>query len=139
MVPALAFLLFFLLLAGIAAGLTVWRVGGRGAGDGPARIGSALRSRNRAVMLFFVVVLVVMAVLEALVTDVSIAMEDLQYRIGDMANADPALIYETANGSVSWGLYLAVLLGALGGLAVGTYLATRRYPVLRGLGIRDVI
>jgi hypothetical protein len=139
MVPVLSFLLFFLVLAGIAYTLTTLRMGGRGAADGPARVGAALRARNRAVMLFFAVVLVVLAVLEALVTDVSVAMEDLQYSVGDLVNADPALIYETGNGSVSWGLYLAVLLGALGGLAVGTYVATRRYPVLRGLGVRDVI
>ncbi len=139
MIPALSFLLFFLLLFGIGYGLTVRRMSGRGQADGPARIGAALRSRNRAVVLFFLVVLVILAVLEALVTDVSEAIEDLQYSVGDLVASDPVWIYETGNGTVSWGLYLAILIGAFAGVALGTYLATRRYPVLRGLGPGDVI
>ncbi len=139
MIPALSFLLFFAVLFGLGYALTAVRMGGRGQADGPARIGAALRSRNRAVALFFVVVLLVMAVLEALVTDVSEAVEDLQYRVGDLVTADPVWIYETGNGTVSWGLYLAILVGAVAGVALGTYVATRRYPVLRGLTLGSVI
>lgn len=139
MIPGLSFLFFFVVLFGLGYALTVMRVGGTGKADGPARIGAALRSRNRAVVLFFVVVLLILAVLEALVTDVSEAVEDLQYRVGDLVSTDPMWIYETGNGTVSWGLYLAVLFGAFLGVALGTYVATRRYPVLRGLSFGDVI
>ena len=139
MVPLLTFLLLFLLLFGVAFALTATAMGGRLAGAGPARVGAALRGRNRAVLLFFLVVLVVTAVLEALLPDVSLAMENLQYAVGDLVASEPALIYVTGSGSVSWGLFLAVLLGALGGLAAGTVTAARRYPVLRGLGVGDVI
>ena len=139
MIPALSFLFFFVVLFGLGYALTAMRMGGRGQADGPARIGAALRARNRAVVLFFVVVLLILAVLEALVTDVSEAVEDLQYSVGDLVSSDPVWIYQTGNGTVSWGLYLAVLVGAFAGVALGTYVATRRYPVLRGLTLRDMI
>ena len=139
MVPLLTFLLFFLFLLGVAFALTVVAMGGRLAGAGPARVGAVLRGRNRAILLFFGVVLVITAVLEALIPDVSLAMENLQYAVGDLVASEPALIYVTASGSVSWGLYLAVLLGVFGGLAAGTIAAARRYPVLRGLGLSNVI
>lgn len=139
MVPFLYFLLFFLLLFGAAYGLTVWRMNGGLSGAGPARVGAALKSRNRAILLFFVVVLVITAVMEALIPDVSLALENLQYAVGDLVESEPALVYDTDNGSVSWGLYLGILLGALGGLVAGTMTAARRYPVLRGLGPRDVV
>ena len=139
MIPALSFLFFFAVLFGLGYALTAMRMGGTGNADGPARVGAALRSRNRAVVLFFVVVLLILAVLEALITDVSEAIEDLQYRVGDMVSTDPMWIYETGNGTVSWGLYLAILVGALAGVVLGTFVATRRYPVLRGLTLRDMI
>lgn len=139
MVPSLYFLLFFLVLAGVAYGLTVRGMGGPLLAAGPSRVGGAIRTRNRSVLLFTVVVLVVTAVLEALLPAVSEGVLGLQYAFGDLVDADPALVYETANGTVSWGLYLAVLLGVLGGLAAGTMAAVRRYPILRGLGVRDVM
>ena len=139
MVPFLFFLLFFAVLAGVTYGLTVARMGRAWAAAGPARVGAAVRGRNRAILVFTAVVLVVIAVLEALVADVSAAVENLQYRVGDAVAADPALIIETGNGSVSWGLYLGIVLGVLLGVMVGTFAATRRYPVLRALTVRDVI
>ena len=139
MVPFLYFLLFFLLLFGVAYGLTVWRMGHGLSAAGPARVGAALKSRNRAILLFFVVVLVIIAVMEALIPDVSLALENLQYAVGDLVESEPALVYQTANGSVSWGLHLGILFGVLGGLALGTLAAIRRYPVLRGLGVRDIV
>ncbi len=139
MVPFLYFLLFFLLLLGVAFALTVVRMGGGLSGAGPARVGASLRGRNRAILLFFLVVVVVAAVLEALVPDVSLALENLQYAVGDLVESEPSLVYQTANGSVSWGLYLGILLGAFGGLAAGTIAAARRYPILRGLGVGDVV
>ena len=139
MVPFLYFLLFFGLLFAAAYGITVWRMGRGLTGAGPARVGAALTSRNRAVLLFFAVVLVITAVMEALIPDVSLALENLQYAVGDVVASEPVLVYDTANGSVSWGLYLGILLGALGGLVAGTMAAARRYPVLRGLGARDIV
>ena len=139
MVPFLYFLLFFLVLLGVAYGLTVRGMSGSLRAAGPARAAAAFRTRNRAILLFTVVVLVVTAVLEALIPDVSGAIEGLQYAVGDLVETDPALVYETANGTVSWGLYLAILLGTLGGLAAGTTVAARRYPVLRGLTLGNVL
>ncbi len=139
MVPFLYFLLFFLLFAILAYVLTVVKMGGAFAAAGPARVGASLRGRNRVIVGFFLVVVVIVAVLEALIPDVSAAVEDLQYRVGDLVTSSPVMIYETGNGTVSWGLYLAVLIGVFGGLAVGTAAAARRYPVLRGLGLRDLV
>lgn len=139
MVPFLYFLLFFLLFAILAYVLTVVKMGGAFEAAGPARVGGSLRGRNRVITGAFLVVLVILAVLEALIPDVSAAMVDLQYRVGDLVTSSPVMIYETGNGTISWGLYLGVLLGVFGGLAVGTAAAVRRYPVLRGLGLRDII
>ncbi len=139
MVPFLAFLLFFLLFAILAYTLTVLKMKGAFVAAGPARVGASLRGRNRVITGAFLVVLVVVAVLEALIPDVSAAVEDLQYRVGDLVTSSPVMIYETGNGTISWGLYLAVLVGVFAGLAVGTVAAVRRYPVLRGLGLGDLV
>jgi hypothetical protein len=132
-IPVLYFLLFLLLTAALAYGLTVRGMNGAWAREGPAAVAAKLRFRNRALVVGTLGVLVLAGVLEALLPDVSDAVLSLQYALGDALGADPALVWQTQNGTVSYGLYLGILLGVLLGALGGTAAAARRYPVLRGL------
>ena len=151
MIPFLYFLFFFVLLAVVAYALTVRAMGGPKAGAGPARVAASLRTRNRGILLFFLVLIVILPFLEAAIPAVGDAVEALQYAVGDVIEVEPVLVYRPStgtstwvniswlSGSISWGFYLAILLGVLAGLVAGTVAAVRRYPILRGLGVRDVI
>lgn len=139
MIPLLYFLLFAIVVGLIAFGLTLRGMSGPWENAGAATVGRRLRSRNRLFAFAVLAVVVVLAVLEGLIPDVSDAVQDLQYFVGDAVGAEPALVYTTGNGTVSWGLYLAVLAGTLGGLLGGTLGAIRRYPVLNGLTLRSLL
>ena len=65
MIPFLYFLFFFVLLAVVAYALTVRAMGGPKAGAGPARVAASLRTRNRGILLFFLVLIVILPFLEA--------------------------------------------------------------------------
>ena len=133
MIPVV-FLLFALVVCGaLAFVLTDRGLKGPWRKDGPGPIAGRLRGRNRAVLGVVAVVLVVAAVLEALVYAMHEAMLDLQYLVGDAMATDPVMVWETARGGVSWGLYLGILLGAFLGLLAGTVVAARRYPILGGV------
>jgi hypothetical protein len=133
MIPFL-FLLFALLVCGaLAFVLTDRGLKGPWRKDGPGPVAGRLRGRNRAVGGVVAAVLIVAAVLEALVYAMHEEMLDLQYLVGDALAADPVMVWETANGGVSWGLYLGILLGVFLGLLAGTVAAARRYPIMGGV------
>ena len=133
MIPILFFLLFALLWAGVAYGLTARAMNGPWQRDEPAVIGRRLRARNRTVLMVTLIVVVVLAAMETLVPGVSQAVQDVQFGVGDATGSDLSMYGQTTNGSLSWGFYLAVLLGTAAGLVGGTAAAISKYPVLRGL------
>ncbi len=151
MVPFLYFLFFFVILALIAFVLTVRVMGRSQAASGPARVARSLRNRNRGILLFFVVLMILMPILESAIPAVSDAIETLQYAVGDVIEVEPVMVYRPStgtttwvnihwlSGTISWGFYLSILVGVLAGLIAGTMAAVRRYPVLRGIGVSDVI
>lgn len=135
MIPVLYFLLFFVLAAALTYGLTVRGMNGAWSREGPATVAAKLRRRNRLLIGAAVVIVLISAAIESLLVDYSDAVLGIQYAVGDAIRAYPALVYETAGGTVSVGLYVAIVLGlALGALA-GTAASARAYPVLRGLGV----
>ncbi len=139
MIPFLFFLLFLLVWLAVAFALTTVGMNGAWSREEPAAVRRRLQLRNRLILLVVLLVLVLTAVMESLIPDVSTMIQDLQYSVGDATGADPVLVYETANGTLSWGLYLAVLAGTFGGLLLGTFAAIRRYPILRGLSAGSLV
>lgn len=133
MIPFLFFLLFGLIWAGIAYLATTRAMRGPWQRDEPAVIGRRLQSRNRTVLVVTGVVIVLAAVMEWLVPGMSQAVQDLQYGVGDVTGSNLTMVSQSTNGSLSWGFYLAILLGTALGLIGGTAAAARKYPVLRGL------
>lgn len=139
MILFLFFLLALLVFGGVAFILTNRGMERRWQREGPARVAGRLHRRNRAVLLVVLAFLVVVAALEAFIYDFHQMMLDLQYAVGDPFLSEPAGVMETALGGLSWGLYLVVLVGALGGLVLGTWLSCRLHPILGGLRPWNVI
>ena len=133
MIPFLFLLFAFVVFGALAYALTARGLRGAWRKEGPGPIAARLRARNRTVLGVVAAVAVVAAVLEALLYEMHQAMLDLQFAVGDRLAFDPVMVYETANGGVSWGLYLGVVLGTFLGLLAGTALAARRYPIMGGV------
>lgn len=123
----LAFALFFL----IAAAVTVPAMK-RWEKRGARHVKAQTSRRNVLVLAVLGVVLALVAVMESLIADVSDGIQDAQYAIGDRMGAGLLFVAQTPNGSLSWGLYLVLLLGAALGLMVGTGVAASRYKIMRG-------
>ena len=151
MVPFLYFLIFAAVFLILAFVLTLQAMKGSKAAAGPARVAAAFRTRNRAILLFFLVLIILLPILEAMIPAVSEWIANLQYLVGDVVSVEPVLVYRPStgtsswvnihwlDGTISWGFYLAILAGVFAGLVGGTLLAMRRYPVLRGVGVRDIV
>lgn len=139
MIPLLFFVLFLLVWTALAYVLTSSAVQGRLGQSGPAAVGRSLQGRNRLVLGVTLVILALLAIMEALLPAASNAVQNLQYAVGDATGSDLVMFSNTAGGSLSWGLYLAVLLGTLLGLIAGTLAAIRRFPILRSLTLGSVI
>ncbi len=139
MIPFLFLVLFLLVWMGLAYVLTSSAMTGRLGQAGPAAVGRSLQSRNRLILGVTLVILALMALMEALLPAASEAIQNLQYGVADATGSDLSLFYSTSNGSLSWGLYLAIFLGTLGGLIAGTLMAIRRFPILRGLTLGSII
>ncbi len=133
MIPVLLLLLFFVLSTALTYVLTVRGMNGAWSREGPATVASKLRSRNRVLVGATFAMLVLSAAAESLFVDYSDAILGMQYAIGDAVRANPVLVWQTDGGTVSAGLYLAILFGVVLGALSGTAAAARAYPVLRGL------
>ena len=61
-------------------------------------------------------------------------MSAMAFRTRSTRSVGAGLLFvaQTPNGSLSWGLYLVLLLGAALGLMVGTGVAASRYKIMRG-------
>lgn len=122
----LAFALFFLLSAAVTApAMPGWEP------RGAHHVKAQTSRRNVLVLVVVGVMLALVAVMESLITDVSDWVQDAQYGVGDVIGADLLLVAATPNGSVSWGLYLALFVGAALGLLVGTGAVASRYAIMR--------
>ena len=133
MIPFVFFLLFALVWAGVTYAATTRAMSGPWQRDEPAAVARRLRARNRTVLVATLVAVVLVAAMEILIPAASDAVQDLQYGVGDATGSDLALFTLTGNGSLSWGLYLAILLGTAAGLVGGTVAAVAKYPILRGI------
>ena len=139
MIPLIFFVLFLLVWMGLAYVLTSSAMRRRLGKAGPAAVGRSLQSRNRLILGVTLVVLALLAIMEALLPAASNAVQNLQFAVGDATGSDLVLFANTGGGSLSWGLYLAIFVGTLLGILFGTLMAIRRFPVLRGLTIGDLI
>jgi len=131
----------FLAVAAVSAALAFFFTRRRLRSDlrraGPKPIADTLERRNRVLLLVLVGILAVLALFEALVPAIAYAMQDFQENLGPSLPA--WVLWEIGSGSISWMLYLAVLLGVLSGLTFGTLQALRNYPELGGVRALDVI
>jgi Trk-type K+ transport system membrane component len=108
--------------------------------EGPGRISEHLRSRTRVVIGVLAAVLVCIALLEILIPDFHFLMEDMQYAIGSYLNAGPVGVTDLGTGGgISWGLYLATLLGSATGVILGTWGACRAFPTMRGVTPTELV
>lgn len=106
---------------------------------GPDTVAGMLASRNRVVLYVLLAILAIFALFEALVYDLSLGIQDLPYRLlGVQLPAWSVIV--VGNGTVSWGLYLSIVLGVLVGLPLGTLLACRLADNnLKGVGFFDLL
>lgn len=125
------FVLFFALFASVAYGLTA-RSMPEWERHGPRHVRERTSARNRAVLLVTVVVVAVVAIMEAVVTPFSDAVQNAQFVVGETVGSDPLFVASTGSGTLSWGLYLVILAGVLLGLLVGTRAAAGRYAIMNG-------
>lgn len=139
MIPFAFFLFAFLLTGIIAFALLSWRMDRSWSREQPSVVSSRLRTGNRILALVALLLLVFLAVMEMLIPSVSYWVVESQYWVGDRLVQELTYNDEVGAGSLSWGLYLGILLGILGGNVAGQYLAIRRYPVLRGITLRSLI
>ena len=139
MIPFIFFVLFLLVWMALAYVLTSSAMRGRLGASGPAAVGRSLRGRNRLILGVTLVILALLAIMEALLPAASNAVQNLQYGVADATGSDLVMVSNTAGGSLSWGLYLAILLGTFLGLLAGTLAAVRRFPILRGLSSGAVV
>lgn len=102
--------------------------------QGPARVAEHLQSRNRVVIGVVTGILVGVALLEILLPVVHIALEDLQFIVGDFVNATPAAVLRLeSGGGISWGLYLAVFIATVAGVFAGSVWACKSYGATQGI------
>lgn len=104
---------------------------------GPRPIASALRRRNRTLLIVLAGLLAVVALFEAIVPAIAYALQDLQE---NMSRSFPTwALVGVGNGSISWLLYLAVLSGVFAGLVFGTLRALRAFAELNGVRALNVV
>ena len=136
MLPLLFFLTALIVASGVAFALTNASLGGPLLREGPGPIARSIRRRNRLFITGAVIFVVLFATLEALVPDLHLAMLDLAY---SLAAQEPFGVITFASGAgVSWGLYLAVVLGTMAGLVVGSFAACRRHEHAGSLRIPEL-
>ena len=124
------FVLAFVLFLVVAAALTSPAMK-RWEARGARHVEAQTSGRNMLVLGVLLALLALVAVMESLIPDVSNAVQDAQYAVGDAVGAGLLFVAQTPNGSISWGLYLTLLLGAALGLMVGTALVAGRYATMR--------
>lgn len=108
--------------------------------EGPGRIAEHLRRRNRTILLVTVVLLIVVAFLEAIVPDIHYGLEDMQFVVGDYLNASPTGVITFGSGAgLSWGLYLSIGFAALAGIWLGTVVACRSFGSTQGIEALQLI
>ena len=140
MLAAIFFFQTFLTWFLITFGLTTFSMSRSLSSAGPARVGAALRSRNRIIILIVILIHVSIALVEVFSVGYSDYFFRYQYGLGDMFNSNPDFFIETpSGGTFTYGFYVPSFAGFLLGIAIGTVAAARRYPVLRGLGFNEVI
>ncbi len=122
--------LSFVLFLVVASALTAPAMKGWEA-RGARHVEAQTSGRNLLILGVLLALLALVAVMESLILDVSDAMQDAQYAIGDKIGAGLLFVAQTPNGSVSWGLFLVLFLGASLGLMVGTALVAGRYATMR--------
>jgi len=131
----LVFLLsFFVLFVAVSGLLSRKDVRGTYLREGPGRISEHLRKRSRVIVGAILAVLAGVALLEVLIPDVHYTIVEAQYQVGLLLNSGPAGVIDlSSGGGISWALYLAILVGTMGGVIVGTWLACRALPMMRGV------
>lgn len=108
--------------------------------EGPATLANRMQKRNRLTLAITFLVLCIFALVEMIFYDFhSGVMLEMQYSVGDVVDAPPLGIVSIGNSFVSLGLYLTILAAAFAGIVAGTLLATRRYPILKGIGFGQII
>lgn len=137
----LVFLLSFFVVFLIAVGLLSRKeVRGSFLLEGPGRISEHLRSRSRVIVSAIAALLVCITLLEVLVPDVHFAIVEAQYQVGLLVNSDPIGVIDLGSGGgISWALYLAILVGTMGGVVCGTWLGCREVPMMRGVSPLELI
>lgn len=128
--------LLFLLVALIIGATQFFVVGSRLKSEwrlnAPSVIVGKVKSRNRLIMLVVVVLLLLSLVIEAMLEDYSYWLVDQQMYLIPPPVPEWGLAYSSM-GSISWLLYLFLLLGALSGCVYGSWFATRQYSLLRNV------
>lgn len=114
---------FFVVSSGLKSG---WRL------NAPSVIVEKIKSRNRAVLIVVFVLVSLSVVVEAVYEDYSYWIVNQQTYLLPVPVPEWALIY-TSVGSLSWLLYLVILLGALLGCVFGSWFAAKQYSLLRAV------
>jgi len=137
----LVFLLSVFTIFGIVSGLLARKdVRGSFLREGPGRISEHLRKRSRVIVGTVVAVLVCVALLEVLIPDVHYSIVEAQYQVGLLLNSGPIGVIDlSSGGGISWALYLAILVGTMGGVVVGTWTGCRELPMMRGVSPLSLI
>jgi hypothetical protein len=103
---------------------------------GPKPTADALERRNRVLLLIFFGTVVVVAFFEAIVPNLSDAILNFQER---SQNLPGWALLQVGSGRISWLLYVAMFMGIVVGLTLGTLWAIRKDPGLNGVRAVDVI
>jgi hypothetical protein len=106
--------------------------------SGPRAISDWLSSRNQKGFVILAILVVFVAFLEALVPDVAYGFQDLQTTM-NAALPEWGIVFLSSGGGISWGLYLAILLGFGLGMISGSMMGCKSYTRTQNFGAGQVL
>lgn len=104
--------------------------------SGPRTISEWIGSRNKKGLLIALILLVIIALLEAFIPDVGYFVQDLQASV-QSALPEQGIVF-LSRGSISWALYLTIFSGFALGVLAGSVLGCAQFSRTSSFGTSEV-